>query len=255
MHRLHMRAAVPVAVLLALFAHAAAEDAPSPPPPAPAPPVPPDVPYSPDITAGQVQKRIAFLADDKLEGRESGTDGGTKTEEWVASEFARFGLEPLSATKGSPFTDVPMAGRPIPEESWIEFGADGKPQQRVAPDKGSGPFAFSASGEVSAPLFFAGFGISAKQDGYDDYDGADVKGKVVLVLGHGPAEKDPASPWSKPMSWMRELAFSSKAKRAAEAGAAAVLLVNDSNHKDDGLPVEAAGESCPVPVVAVRRAT
>src|SRR5262245_7250083 len=165
MLRLHTCAAAALAALLALNGRAAAGDTP---PPAPAAnaeqPAPPHAAYTPEITADQVLTRIAFLADDKLEGRESGTDGGTKTEEWVASEFARFGLEPLSATKGSPFTDVKMTGRAIPEQSWIEFGADGKPQQRVAPDKGSGPFAFSASGEVSAPLFFAGFGISAKQD-------------------------------------------------------------------------------------------
>jgi hypothetical protein len=250
MHRPDLRAAALLAVLLALPGRAAAEDGPA------QPPTPPDAPYTPAISADQVLRRIAFLADDKLEGRESGTEGGTKTEEWVASEYARFGLEPLSATKGSPFTDVPMAGRPIPEQSWVEFGTDGAAPQRVAPEKGSGPFSFSASGEVSGPLVFAGFGISATKEGYDDYEGVDVKGKVVLVLRHGPGEKDPASPWKDPRTRAAEVAFSSKAKRAAAAGAAAILLVNDSNHpKEDGLPVEAGGESSPIPVVAVRRAT
>ena len=247
-----------VAAVLACASRAAADDSAgtnAAPKPEEAVHTPPHAAYTPDITADQVLTRIAFLADDGLEGRESGTDGGKKTEEWVASEYARFGLEPLSLAKGSPFTDVPIAGRPIPEQSWIEFGVEGAAPQKVSPDKGSGPFSFSASGEVSGPLFFAGFGISAKGDGYDDYEGVDVKGKVVLVLRHGPAEKDPASPWNKPMTRMGELAFSAKAKRAADAGAAAVLLVNDSNHKDDALPVEAAGEASPIPVVAVRRAT
>src|SRR5262245_43069446 len=176
MLRLHTCAAAALAALLALNGRAAAEDTT---PPAPAAnaeqPAPPHAAYTPEITADQVLTRIAFLADDKLEGRESGTDGGTKSEEWVASDFARFGREPLSPTKGSPFTDVKMTGRAIPEQSWVEFGAEGSAPQRVAPNRGSGPFAFSASAEVAAPLVFAGFGITAKQDGYDDYDGVDVK--------------------------------------------------------------------------------
>jgi hypothetical protein len=44
------------------------------------------------------------------------------------------------------------------------------------------PFSFSSSGEVSAPVVFAGYGTSADEFGYDDYAGTDVKGKIVVVL-------------------------------------------------------------------------
>jgi hypothetical protein len=246
MHRLRTLSAVLAAALGVLAAGASAEEAKK---------APPDVPYTPEITADQVLKRIAFLAADELDGRESGTEFGRRTEEWVASEFARFGLEPLSATKDSPFTEVPFAGRPVAEESWIEFGAGEAKPQRVSPEKGSGPFAFSASGEAAGGLVFAGFGISAAKDGYDDYEGADVKGKVVLVLRHGPGEKDTKSPWSRPASRARETAFAAKAARAASAGAVALLIVNDMNHTEDELPVEAPAETAAIPVVAVRRAT
>ena len=253
MHRPDARTAAVLAALLALVASASAGDETAPQPAAT--PKPPDPAYTPEITADQVLKRIAFLADDGLEGRESGTDGGKKAEDWVASEFARFGLEPLSATKGSPFTDVEMAGRPVPEESWIEIKSGAGAPERVGAGKGTGPFAFSSSGEAEGALVFAGFGISAKDQDYDDYAGVDVKGKVVLVLRHGPGEKDTKSPWNRPMTRAREVAFSSKATRAAEAGAAAILLVNDVNHKEDGLPVEAPGEDSKIPVVAVNWAT
>jgi hypothetical protein len=224
------------------------------PAPESAPPAPPNETLTPSITAGEVLTRIALLASDEWEGRESGTEGGRRTEDWVAAEMARFGLEPLSATSGSPFTEAPMTGRPVPEESWIEFGAAGA-STRIGGKDGACPFAFGKPGDAAGPLVFAGYGISSPKDDYDDYAGLDVKGKVVLVLRHGPAEKDPKSPWGggNARARMQEMAFASKAKRAADAGAAAILLVNDSNHKDEQLPVEAAGPASPIPVFAVLR--
>jgi hypothetical protein len=219
------------------------------------PPEAPAAPYTPAITPDEVLTRIAFLASDDLAGRESGTDGGRRAEEWVAAEFRRMGLAPLSATADSPFTDVPMPGRAVPEESWIEItAADGAPQ-RFGHDLGAVPFSFSKGGEAAGGVVFAGFGITAPDHKYDDYAGVDVKGKVVLVLRHGPGEKDEKSPWRDVRRRAGEMAFGAKAKRAADAGAAAILLVNDMHHKEDALPVEAPGAPSPIPVFAVRRAT
>jgi len=222
---------------------------------APKPSAPPDVAFTPAITPDEVLARVAYLASDDLAGRESGTDGGNRTEDWVASEFRRFGLEPLSATQGSPFTEVPMAGRAIPESSWIEVSTGGGAPQRIGAELGAIPFSFSKGGDAEGGVVFAGFGLSSKDQGYDDYAGADVKGKVVLVLRHGPAEKDATSPWHDVRRRGMEMAFGSKARRAADAGASAILLVNDANHKDEPLPVEAPGPPCAIPVFAVKRAT
>jgi hypothetical protein len=259
-----MRHSTIPSLILLLVAAAALADDPTTPPKPPAPPSPPvddaapsEAPHAkltPEIAADQVLTRIAYLASDELDGRESGTDGGRKAEEWVASEFRRFGLEPLSATADSPFTDVPMSGRAIPEQSWIDVGEPGA-AQRIGSELGAQPFSFSKGGEARGQVVFAGFGITAADAGYDDYAGVDVKGKVVLVLRHGPAEKDAASPWHDPRRRMNELSFSAKAQRAADAGAAAILLVNDCNHADSGLPVDAAGEPSPIPVLAIRRPT
>ncbi len=216
---------------------------------------PPKSALTKDITPDQVLTRIAFLASDDLDGRESGTEGGRRTEDWVAAEFRRFGLEPLSAAPDLRFTDVPMAGRPVPEKSWIEIVPRTGAAQRIGVELGASPFSFSKAGEATGAVAFAGFGITAPDQGYDDYAGLDVRGKVVLVLRHGPGERDAASPWHNPMGRIRELAFSAKAKRAADAGAVAILLVNDVNHNDEPLPVDAGGESSSIPVFAIRRAT
>jgi len=218
-------------------------------------PEPPKATFTPAITADEVLTRIAYLASDDLAGRESGTDGGRRTEDWVAGEFRRFGLAPLSATPDSPFTDVPMPGRAVPESSWIEIaGAEGPPQ-RLGSELGAIPFSFSKGGDATGGVVFVGFGITAADQKYDDYAGVDVKGKVVLLLRHGPAEKDDKSPWHDVRRRGMEMSFGAKAKRAADAGAAAVLMVNDLNHKEDALPVEAPGAPSSIPVFAVRRAT
>jgi len=218
-------------------------------------PEPPKTTFTPAITADEVLTRIAYLASDDLAGRESGTDGGRRTEDWVAGEFRRFGLVPLSATPDSPFTEVPMPGRSVPESSWIEISAAGGAPQRFGSELGAIPFSFSKGAEAAGGVVFAGFGITAPDQKYDDYAGVDVKGKVVLVLRHGPGEKDENSPWRDVRRRPAELAFGAKAKRAADAGAAALLMVNDTNHKEDALPVEAPGAPSSIPVFAIRRAT
>src|SRR5437762_1739784 len=128
-----MNTSLPRAVPLLLLAVAAvrADDA---------PPEPPHARLTPEITPEQVLTRVALLASDEFEGRESGLDGGRRTEEWVAGEMRRFGLEPLSATPDSPFTEVPLPGRVLPEQSWIEVAvAPGAPRRLSAAD-GARPF-------------------------------------------------------------------------------------------------------------------
>jgi len=46
---------------------------------------------------------------------------------------------------------------------------------------------------MSAPVTFAGYGITAPEYGYDDYAGIDVKGRIVLVFDHEPQENDAQS--------------------------------------------------------------
>jgi Zn-dependent M28 family amino/carboxypeptidase len=48
------------------------------------------------------------------------------------------------------------------------------------------PYMFTEQSELSAPLVFAGFGVSAPELGYDDYKGVDVKGKIVVLLDQAP---------------------------------------------------------------------
>jgi hypothetical protein len=72
--------------------------------------------------------------------------------------------------------------------------------------------------EVSAPLVFAGFGVTAPEFGYDDYAGLDVKGKIVALRFNAP-EKLPSEPRAHYASTDHKL------KNAADHGAVAVVIV------------------------------
>ncbi len=227
---------------------------------------PPRTPPTPEISADQLLARDAFLASDDLAGRESGTEGGRMTEEYVADELRRMGLSPLGA-QDSFFQDVPLPTR-SPDAAGSSLAILAAGSAATAGDAGSAgpplgdaqdvvPFAFSAAGSAQGPVVFAGFGLTDAANDYDDFAGLEVSGNVVLMLRHAPQENDAEAPWTTKgrsgAGAARMLAFTSKAARAAEAGAVAVLLVNDYNHEESALPVAVRGRTAKVPVLAVSR--
>jgi hypothetical protein len=107
----------------------------------------------------------------------------------------------------------------------------------------------SASGEVEAPIVFAGYGVTAPEHGYDDYASVDVRGRVVLILRYAP-EVLGEHGW--------HATFARKAQNAASHGALAVLVVNGPrHHREDrvvpfGVDV-GARETAPLPTVHLKR--
>ena len=97
------------------------------------------------------------------------------------------------------------------------------------------PFSFSSSGHLEAPVVFAGYGITAKENNYDDYAGVDVTNKIVLIFRHQPDE-------SKGLS--SHATFTEKAVNAKMHGAKGVILVNDvfAHGTADELPKFALAE-------------
>ncbi len=118
------------------------------------------------------------------------------------------------------------------------------------------PLGFSSSGGFEGDLVLAGYGIRAEALGYDDYDGLDVRGKVVLAMRYEPGERDDASPFDgKNPSRYSDLRY--KAMRAREAGAAALLLVNppvdDDPDKLPALRTDGPESHAGLPVLQVTR--
>ena len=88
------------------------------------------------------------------------------------------------------------------------------------------PMALGGSGKFSAPLVFAGYGITAEDAGYDDYADIDVKGKAVLILRKEPQQDNPKSKFNGKRPSVHAT-FRQKVANAQKHGAAAVIVVND----------------------------
>ena len=135
----------------------------------------------------RIQAHITFLADDLLRGRQPGTDGYDIAANYVASLFRQMGLAP-GGTEGSYFQSVPI------RRAWLVPGTASMSLER---DDVTTSFTFvdeffmspsksSPDSSVDAEMVFAGYGIEAPELEYNDYEGLDVAGKIVVVLAGQP---------------------------------------------------------------------
>jgi len=138
--------------------------------------------------AARIRAHVAFLADDALRGREAGTPDYEIAARYVASQFALLGLEPAGDDGGFE-QEVPLVRYRIePESARFEI-ARGERVERLSWREeflmGGDPVRAETS--VTAPVVFAGHGITAPDLDYDDYAGIDAAGKIVLTLRGAPA--------------------------------------------------------------------
>ena len=164
---------------------------------------------------------IKALTTPAMEGRGDGTKGLTRAEHLIEQRYRRLGLEP-AGTKGyqQPFTVITGARIKGPNYVRVQSGAvktDVKLNQEFV------PFSFSSSGTFSGPVVFAGYGISASEFGYDDYENIDVKNKIVVALRHEPAT---FAARTGNHGDTRHAQFINKAINARNHGAKALIIVN-----------------------------
>jgi Zn-dependent M28 family amino/carboxypeptidase len=135
-----------------------------------------------DFSADRFKAHVAFMADDLLEGRDTGSRGHEIAAAYVATQFMALGLKPGGAG-GSWYLEVPFRAATL----------DGKPRFTLTGPGGdqvwengsemvTGPGLDAEKDDVSAPVVFAGYGAEAPQFGADDYRGLDVRGKIVTVF-------------------------------------------------------------------------
>lgn len=145
------------------------------------------------IRPEQIRAHIRFLADSLLQGRAPGTSGYDIAARYVATQLEGMGLQP--GVSGSWYQNVPFEKAVTDAAaSSLTLQLNGKEQKLVdakdyvlstwfaSPAKKEG----RAESDVSAPLMFVGFGITAPEQKYDDYAGADVHGKIVVRIYGAP---------------------------------------------------------------------
>lgn len=170
-----------------------------------------------DVSAIRIRADVKFLASDLMEGRQAGTRGYDLAALYAATQLAAAGWQPAAAD-GSYFQQVPLLeSTPISASVTVRPTGGGDGVSMPIPNE-----ALVAPGgervEVSGSVVFAGFGVSAPERKYDDYAGADVKGKIVALLSNAPASF-PSEPRAHYAS------FEQKRRTAAERGAVGLVIV------------------------------
>lgn len=203
-----------------------------------------------DIDAVRYQKSVKLLSDPKMKGRGTGTPELEKAASWIAGQFKKAGLKPAAGSSYYQRFSVTTNAKLGKSNSFVAGGSTLEFQKDFQ------PFNFSGNGTASAPVVFAGYGITAPEYGYDDYSGIDVKDKIVLLLRHEPQEFDEKSVFAGKV-YTTHAQLTNKAVNARFHGAKAVVFVNDvSNHTDadslDRFSSNVGPNSPDIPFVQVR---
>jgi Zn-dependent M28 family amino/carboxypeptidase len=179
------------------------------------------------IDSERIRAHVKFLSSDLLEGRGTGQRGGDIAAEYIATQFAVYGLQP-AGDNGTFMQKVPMMGV-TPDDSTTFSLASGNSKidlkvldQYVAYDQTQQP-----QSDVDADIVYVGYGIEAPEYKWDDYKGVDVKGKVLLMLVNEPLSSNVNFFKGKALTYYGRWTY--KYEEAARKGAVGAILV----HKTD----------------------
>ena len=144
------------------------------------------------IDKERIRAHVRYLADDRLEGRGTGQPGGDLAGKYIAEQFALYGLKP-AGENGTYLKRVPLVGLTTqPETTYSLVPASGAEMKlAILDDYVVMDQTQNTESHLDAPIVFVGYGISAPEFGWDDYKGADLKGKVLLMLVNEPPSDDP----------------------------------------------------------------
>ncbi|MCR6626340.1 MAG: M28 family metallopeptidase [Pseudoxanthomonas sp.] len=181
------------------------------------------------ISADNLSRHVRVLASAEFEGRAPATPGEEKTVAYVVDELKKAGVQP-GGEQGGWTQAVPLVRAQVegPVTATLKIGGasqvlsngDDVVLQSLNP--------VDRVGIVDAPLVFVGYGITAPERGWDDYKGADLKGKVAVVLVNDPDfETDsPGAFDGRAVTYYGRWTY--KYEELARQGAAGVLIVHET---------------------------
>jgi Zn-dependent M28 family amino/carboxypeptidase len=177
------------------------------------------------INPEHIRQHVRFLSHDLLEGRGTGQRGGDIAAEYLATQFALYGLKPMG-DKGSYLQKVPMVGiTPDPATTFTLVSASGMSTDLKLLDEYVGyDQTQQRESDVDANIVYVGYGIEAPEYNWDDYKGMDVKGKVLLMLVNEPTSDDPKFFKGRALTYYGRWTY--KYEQAARKGAAGVILIH-----------------------------
>ena len=188
------------------------------------------------IDAASILERIKILSSDEYEGRAPASKGETLATTYIENQFRQVGLKPGNPD-GTYFQSVPMAGikaDPSAELAFTEDSGGKRETLKFGDDFVAWTKRLQPTISAEADLVFVGYGVVAPEYHWDDFKGANVKGKIIVVLINDPPVPDPHDP-----SKLDENTFKGKAmtyygrwtykfEEAAAKGALGCLIVHQT---------------------------
>ncbi len=183
-----------------------------------------------DEIIGRLKKDIQFLASDELKGRQTGSPGEVASANYIAQEFKKNKLKLLGKNG---FQEFSMTQMRIADENCKLglFSVDNNmPPKYFTLFEDFYPLSHTTNYDSAfAEAIDVGYGIVAEKFGKNDYEGVDIKAKIVVIrLGFFGVEENPHSELSDYSD------ISTKVKEAVKRGAAGIIFIR--NKKTDDSP-------------------
>ena len=178
---------------------------------------------------------VTWLAAPEREGRGPGTKGIRDASTWISRQFDEIGLDSIDGVREQSFVMTLEAVLPEMQANHAEIvkvAEDGLEEVLLPLKVGETftPLAVGGSGAFDFPLVFAGYGITAPKQEYDDYEplGKAVASKAVIVLRQEPQKENPHSVFNGNQA-TQHAALVRKIANASEHEAGAVVFCNDAS--------------------------
>jgi Zn-dependent M28 family amino/carboxypeptidase len=185
------------------------------------------------VDPAKLSAHVKILSSDAYEGRAPATPGEQKTVAYITEQMKATGLQPGGDLKNGTRAwtqDVPLAQYNIEGPIALSVTAGG---QKRALTQGKDVAVRAAATNIDrvqikdAPLVFLGYGVTAPERKWDDYQGVDMKGKIALVLVNDPDfETNSGLFGGRAMTYYGRWTY--KYEEAARHGALGVLIVHET---------------------------
>jgi aminopeptidase YwaD len=199
-----------------------------------------------EITSEELQQHIMYLSSEELAGRFPGTEGDRLAQQYIIDQFKAYGLKP-GGDNGTYIQNFEMTTS-VAMGINNSFSSGGN---NFTLGLDFTPLGFTTDGSASGDIVFAGYGISSPDNNYDDYEGIDVSGKIVVLLRFTPNPHNAAFQEQSPAVV--------KTIKAKEKGAAGIIFVSGPvDEPEDGLLALSFSNSfrdAGIPVINITRGT
>jgi hypothetical protein len=179
------------------------------------------------IKSENLLKTVEYLSSPELQGRLGGSEGFYKAADFMANEFKNLGLKPICSD--GYFQNFNVEYNEILSPcSFAKINEDGSLKNYKLGDdfvcRG-----FTGSGKFSSEVVFVGYGFSFEDKNFDEYNGIDVNGKIVMMFKQTPSWKSGEEGWNQSLRYRAGIAYNK--------GAVGIIFVSKPNDANPQKPI------------------